>query len=273
MIAKAFENVLLVEARSRRGESAADLPARRLTSAGEVTEAMASGRGPKYWIARDVSALLRSLADGAAEEAPAPRGEHFVVVLASLDAARQAVLDAVFRRVLVQDRDAGFLPLEELAEVFASPNREELLIGGVVDLQDEVVVLYRGNMEPLLVPTAWFEPSGDGVRPDFGDFAVADFGQTVRFGDYEATAEAILYEFDAEYRRRARRRLREADRTFGGSLRRLRLQKGVRRDDFPGLSEKQVARIERGEISKPRASTIAALAKRLGVRPEEIEEY
>ncbi len=165
------------------------------------------------------------------------------------------------------------LALDELAEVLASPERAELFIGGVVDEADEVAVLYRGSLDPLLVPLAWFAPPGDGTAPDFGDLAVNDFGQTVRFGAYEAAADAILYEHDANFRRRARRRLRETERGFGPSLRRLRLQKGVARDDFPGISAKQVARLERGESGKPRPATLAALAARLGVRPEEIEEY
>lgn len=221
-----------------------------------------------YWIAQGVSTLLSALASG-----HSPRGDHSIVVLEAVNAGRQAVLDAVFRRVLVLDKNTQVLPLEELAEVFVAPNRDELFIGGIVDRQDRVVVLYRGDMEPLLVPTTWFEPSGNGVEPDFASFEVTDFGQTIRLGRYEAAGDAILYEFDPEYRRRARKRLRATDNSFGACLRRLRLQKGVRRDEFPGVSEKQIARIERGETGRPRAATLARIAERLGVRAEEIEEY
>ncbi len=61
--------------------------------------------------------------------------------------------------------------------------------------------------------------------------------------------------------------------SFGGCLRRLRLQKGVGRGDFPGINMKEIARIERGEIKKPHAATVKAIARKLGVEPEEIEEY
>jgi DNA-binding Xre family transcriptional regulator len=260
--------VLLLEEKASAAKPPADVPGRRLSSAEEIADALASERGPMYWIAHGVSTLLSTLATGRSSH-----GDHNIVVLEAVNAARQAVLDAVFRRVLVLDKNTHVLPLEELAEVFVAPHRDELFIGGIVDRQDGVVVLYRGNMEPLLVPASWFEPSGNGVRPDFADFEVTDFGQTVRLGPYEASGDAILYEFDPEYRRRARKRLRATDNSFGACLRRLRLQKGVRRDDFLGVSEKQIARIERGETGKPRAATLAKIASRLGVQPEEIEDY
>jgi helix-turn-helix protein len=263
------EEVLLLEPKRSQAGPRPELPARSLSSSREVAEAAAaSGRGPQYWVAQGIRPLLEVLAAG-----DGPRGDHRIVVLQPVDAARLAVLDAAFHRVLVGDESTNLLPLEELVEVLASRRRGEFFIGGVVDKQDEVVVLYRGNMEPLLVPTSWFEPSGNGVRPDFDDFGVTDFGQTVRLGEYEAAADAILYEFDAGYRRKLRRLRHEEDRSFGACLRRLRLQKGVARDDFPGVSEKQIARIERGETGRPRAATLAAIAARLGVRPEEIEEY
>lgn len=260
------DRVLLLD--EARGAGAGGLLARRVSSSEEVAEVFSSSRGPRYWIARRVTPLLRTLAAG-----QGPRGDHFLVVLEAVNASRHAVLDAAFRRVLVQEDGTSLLPVEALAEVLDSPRRDELFIGGVVDGQDRVVVLYRGTLEPLLVPADWFTPSGNGTRPDFDDFEVTDFGQTVRLGDYESSVDAILYEFDAEYRRRARKRERETDRSFGACLRRLRLQKGVARDDFPGVSEKQIARIERGETGKPRAATLAAIAARLGVKPEEIEEY
>jgi hypothetical protein len=58
----------------------------------------------------------------------------------------------------------------------------------------------------------------------------------VRLDAYEAATDAILYEFDEAYRRRAKRRRLVQDRSLGGALRRLRLQKGLRRADFPGIT-------------------------------------
>jgi hypothetical protein len=52
-------------------------------------------------------------------------------------------------------------------------------------------VLYRGNLESMVVPLGWFAREG-GRRADADDFAVTDFGQTVRLGSFEAASNAIL---------------------------------------------------------------------------------
>lgn len=91
--------------------------------------------------------------------------------------------------------------------------------------------------------------------------------------EYEASSDAILYEFDAEYRRRAKARLRSQDDSWGGALRRLRLQKGLGRSDFPGVSAKEIARLERGEIERPHARTVERIASVLGVLPGDISSY
>ena len=123
------------------------------------------------------------------------------------------------------------------------------------------------------MPLRWFRRRPDGPRLDVSDLAVANCGQTVRLGDYEAATDAILYEFDDEYRQRAKRRQLETERSLGGALRRLRLQKGLRQSDFPGLTAKEIARIERGEVKKPQQRTLVAIAKRIGVAVEEISTY
>ena len=127
---------------------------------------------------------------------------------------------------------------------------------------------------PLTVPFSAFEKSGDGTRPDFNELSVIDCGQTVQLGDYEAAVDAILYEYDPEYRRRiTKQRLRE-DQSFGASLRRLRKQRGLRREDFePDLSAKTLARIEQGKVKRIHNKTFNALAKRLSVEPEDIETF
>ena len=84
----------------------------------------------------------------------------------------------------------------------------------------------------------------------------------------------MLYEFDADYRRRrAQTRLQE-DRSFGASLRRLRKQRGLRREDFePEVAAKTIARIEQGKVVRIRQATLSALAKRLAVEPREIATF
>jgi transcriptional regulator with XRE-family HTH domain len=82
-----------------------------------------------------------------------------------------------------------------------------------------------------------------------------------------------IYERDPEYRRRAKKRMVQEEQTLGGSIRRLRLMRGLARAEFPGLDEKSLARIERGEVERPRRATLEAIAKRLGVAVDELGEY
>ena len=166
------------------------------------------------------------------------------------------------------------LPPEELVDVLLGRREEarDVFIGGSVDPVSETLTLTRGDLDTVVVPLSMFRPSGK-ATPDPSDFAVEDYGHTVRLGKYEAAADAILYEVDPDFRKRLNAKRRRDERGFGASLRRLRIQRHLSRADFPGLSPKTLARIERGETGKPHGKTLAVLAKTLGVMPEEIETY
>ncbi|MEX2120596.1 MAG: helix-turn-helix transcriptional regulator [Pirellulales bacterium] len=167
----------------------------------------------------------------------------------------------------------SFLPSEELAEVLAARNRGDLFIGGTVDRASETVSLWRGNLDSLVVPFSAFPPSGDKISPDFEDFAVTDYGHTIRLGNYEAAGDAILYELDPAYRRRKTKERLQSERTLGASIRRLRKQRGLRREDFAPLAAKTLARIEQGKVNSVHGKTLSTIAKVLGVEPAEIKTY
>jgi Helix-turn-helix domain len=263
-------DLVMVDDRQPGRWAASSFPGRRLHSRDEVRAALgrARGRRPTVWIARRASQLSPLAAEGRL-----PRGDHRLLLLQEAEGAQRDFLHVVFRVVVAPGSGVALLPTDELMEALAAPHRADLFVGGLVAPADEAVVLFRGTLEPLVVPFTWFRRREAAPEPDFAAFAVGDYGQTVRFGAYEASSDVVLYAHDAAYRRRAReRRLRE-DASFGASLRRLRLLKGVSRDAFPGVSEKQVARIERGEIRRPRRATVEALAARLGVAPSEIASY
>jgi hypothetical protein len=135
------------------------------------------------------------------------------------------------------------------------------------------VLLYRGTLEPLVVPLRWFTNLASRAQMDPADLRVIDHGQTVRLGTFEASADAILYEFDALYRRAAKKRLLHNDSSLGASIRRLRLQRGLSREEFPGLSAKAIARVERNEIARPRSGTLAIIARVLKVSPDSLRAY
>lgn len=181
-------------------------------------------------------------------------------------------LHGCFGNVIGEAPSFTTLPLDELADVLNSDNKEELFIGGVVDERTKTLALVRGNFERLTVPLSFFGPSG-AAKPDFRKFSVDDYGQTIRFGNYEASADAILYELDSDYRRKINAKRRANEKSFGASLRRLRIQRGLSRDAFSGTSSKTIARIERSEVGKPQGRTLSIIAKTLKVAPDEIESY
>lgn len=242
----------------------------RIRTQKQLREIFLSERGarrPTVFVS-STATHLAALVDVAHHEA----GNLRLFVWEKLAPERKEYLQTLFRTVVSTGGDLHLLPSEELAEVLSSEGRADLFVGGAVNRVEGVVVFYRGSFDRLSVPLVWFERSSD-VEPDFDDFEVTDFGQTVRFGDFEASTDAILYDFDPDYRSRMKQRQLGLDDTFGGSLRRLRELRGIRRSDFAPLSSKEVARIERGEVKKPRKATLQAIAKRLGVEDEEITTY
>ncbi len=190
-----------------------------------------------------------------------------------LDMNSIPTLTSLFDRLAFK-ANGGFLPPHELAEVFESENRSDLFIGSSVNSDTETITFWRGDFRSLTVPFSTFNNSGDGTKPDFEECAVIDSGLTVQLGDYEAAVEAILYEHDLEFRRRLSKKRLQEDQSFGASLRRLRKQRGLRREDFePGICAKTIARIEQGKVSRVQKSTLDVLSSRLGVAPEEIESF
>ena len=262
------EPVVLVAPGSGTPQPFSRLQVDRVRSEADAARAFEQHWRRALWIAPRASAvgLLARLSGR-------PRGDQRLLLLGPATGSRHGLLHAIFRFVVAPGNGVRLLPTEDIVDVLVSAEREDLLIGAAVDAEARSVVLYRGSLEPLVVPLAWFKARRGGPKPDPVDFEVIDSGQTVRLGPYEAATDAILYEFDADYRRRAKRRRLEGDRSLGGALRRLRIQKGLSRGDFPGISEKEVARIERGEVKRPHAETVAALAKRLGVRPDDVATY
>jgi hypothetical protein len=252
------------EAAARRFEA---LKPRLLRSAEEVQLAFEENWRQALWIVPRLSGMSRLTTIRGGR-----RGDQRLLFLGHLEGVRREVLHANFRFVVALAEGMKLLPIDELTEVLAAPNREDLFIGGALDTTDRALVLYRGNLEPLVVPLSWFS-SASGPRPDPTQFEVTDSGQTIRLGEFEAASDAILYEFDIGARRRSKQKSIREDQSFGGALRRLRKQRGLRREDFDGISAKEIARLERGEVSRPHADTLERIAKTLGVRPDEVETY
>jgi hypothetical protein len=200
------------------------------------------------------------------------RGSHLITLTPPRSESIPALL-GLFRPVFGLVEGFQWLPKDELVEIITRDDASERFIGGSVDPKARTLMLLRGDIEAVVAPFSMFPESGDGTAPDFAGFRLADYGRTVALGDYEASADAILYELDPAYRRRLRKQRRLSERTFGASLMRLRKQRRLKRTDFAPVSSKEIARLERNEVGKPHAKTLEVIAERLGVRLEEIGSY
>ena len=200
------------------------------------------------------------------------RGAHLITLTPPRSESIPALL-GLFHPVAGLVEGFQWLPGEELVEAIMNGDASDRFIGGSVDPKAKALTLLRGDIEAVVAPFALFSKSGDGTAPDFARLRLMDYGRTVALGDYEASADAILYELDPDYRRRLRKQRRQSERTFGAALMRLRKQRRLKRTDFGQVSSKEIARLERNEIGKPHAKTLEALGDRLGVRSEEIESY
>jgi DNA-binding Xre family transcriptional regulator len=262
-------SMILLDRRSKRAAAFAGLRPRVVSSAKGLGYSVAHASKDSFWVS-----YASDLTDALVKRtAPAPSTLGFGLFIHPLDVKTIPALSSLFRRIAFAN-DGGIIPAEELAEVLEATNRENLFIGGFVNKATETITFWRGNLESLTVPFSAFEKTGRGTEPDFDQFSVIDCGQTVKLGDYEAAVDALLYEYDPEFRRAiAKKRLQE-DTSFGASLRRLRKQRGLRREDFePDVTAKTVARIEQGKVTRIQKSTLESLAKHLSVEPNEIESF
>ncbi len=270
------DTLLLIEGAPEVTASFAEAGAQRLRTAEEITESYREAQPGTRWVSdaealENLTHVLRAIVPSEPEQALL----LFFERVYPLDRARWQFLNAYFHTLVLADPSGQFLPRDEMAEVMASDTARDYVIGGEIDEKDQVVVLYRGTLDRLPVPFSFFRPSGSGRAPEFSRFAVADWGQTLRFGDYEASVEAVLYERDPEYRRRAKANRVQRDASFGGAFRRLRLLRGLTQSSFPGVSEREIRRIERNEVEAERihAETRAVLERELRVPFDEIRSY
>ena len=200
------------------------------------------------------------------------RGSHLITLTPPRSESIPALL-GLFHPVFGLVEGFQWLPKEELVDAITRDDASDRLIGGCVDSRAKTLTLLRGHMETVVAPFSIFPKSGDGMAPDLMKLRLSDHGRTVVLGDYEASADAILYELDADYRRKLKRQRRLSERTFGAALLRLRKQRRLKRSDFSPVSSKEIARIERNEVGQPHAKTLEVIAGRLGVRAEEIDSY
>jgi hypothetical protein len=232
-----------------------------------VRDVVRSGNVRAFWIASNqvaVGWLMKAL-----RESPRRRWGEFVTMKPVSPSMATLLQDRFDRVVLPLQR---ILPLDEIIAIHDRADRSDFCISGSVDRESDTAVLVLGDLSVLAVPLSDFARCGDGPIPDFDAFDIVDHGRTLRFGAFEAAVDAVLYERDPGYRRRLKKARAEEDRSFGASLRRLRRQRKLRLEDFGALA-KTVARIERGDVTRPRRTTLQGIADLLGVAPDRIKDF
>ena len=242
-----------------------------------VLKALERTNADSLWISRrseKTEELARTLVELISNKAQRRSSFGNLLTLEAAKAQVRPTLEGLFGHVVGVSRQFKRLPLEELTEVLrALPDeRRDVFIGGVLNSELGALVLVRGNLERVIVPLTIFRASGR-ATPDFSKFELGDYGHTLRFGEYEATADVVLWEVDPDYRKRAKAKERAHSKGFGPSLRRLRKQRGLSQSDIPNVARKTISRIENEEVEKPHGVTLNRIAKALGVAPEEVETY
>ena len=172
-------NLLLVADQRTEAWAGGDFPAEALRSLDDVLGAFdrtSGARSPVVWIADQATQVCPL-----AQHKPRASANHRLLLLNGASWVEREVLSLVFRFIVSPGQGMRLLPPSELKDVLAAPDRADLIIGGFASPCDDLVVLYRGTLEPLVVPFAWFERR-PGVRLDFEALGVTDFGQTVTFG-------------------------------------------------------------------------------------------
>ncbi|MGE3637374.1 MAG: helix-turn-helix domain-containing protein [Pirellulales bacterium] len=264
-----MSNALLLTPPRNKGQRYGSLQTVEVSSQVRIQESIPTAGKHTLWISDDQGMTLELLKT---LKWPTKRlGRAILLFKPRLELV--TALCAVFDRVAFSS-DGGFLSSEELGEVLGAKNREDLFIGGSVDKDSQTVNLWRGTLDSIVVPFSAFPVSGDGTAPDFDDFEVIDYGQTIRFGEYEAASDAILYEYDPKYRRRKKKERTESEQGIGASIRRLRKQRGLRREDFATVCDaKTIARIEQGKGHAIRQKTLVGIANVLEVTSDDLATY
>jgi len=237
----------------------------------EVEAAMSGRTNKGTWVSftRDFTdILLKHAVDTRADL----RGSHLITLTPPRVESIPALL-GLFHPAFGLGAGFHWLSKDEFVETIVMAVASDRFIGGSVDLKAKALTLLRGDITAVVAPFSIFPRSGDGTAPDFARLRLLDYGRTVALGSYEASTDAILYELDPDYRRKLRKHRQQSEKTFGASLMRLRKQRGLKRSDFAPISLKEIARLERNEVGRPRAKTLEVLASRLNVCAEEIETF
>ena len=173
----------------------------------ELESAIASATKRTTWVS-----FTRSSTDLLLERPSTPgadlRGSRLITLTPPRSESIPALL-GLFHPVFGLGEGSRWLPTSELVEAITTDDASDRFIGGSVDRKAKTLTLLRGDITAIVAPFRLFRRSGDGTAPDFARLRLTDYGRTIALGDYEASADAVLYELDPDYRRRLNRQRRD----------------------------------------------------------------
>lgn len=180
---------------------------------------------------------------------------------------RSEILPAVIgriERVAYFDSPDHLSPIKRKAiEQFDS----SVVLGSLFDSSTGLLTLMRADLVSVPISTDVLKKYLGAIklRPELS----AD-GTMLSSAGKSVPVVNLLMETDAVFRREFRRRTWAQQRDLASRIRHLRKLRRARREDFPGLTSKTIARIERGEIKMPQRETLRLIAIHLGVEIDQL---
>jgi len=198
---------------------------------------------------------------------PAPSAYRRVWGLCAPFVIRSEILPAVlarFERIIYFDAPdhVSSVMQKAIAQFDAS-----VVVGSLFDPAGRILTLMRGDLAAVVVPQEVLSKHFAGIN---GRPQLSDDGTRLVYGDKSVPVVDVLMEVDPVFRREYRRQMWAQQRDLASRVRHLRKLRRARREDFPGLTSKTIARIERGEIKMPQRETLRLIAIHLGVDADQL---
>jgi len=184
-----------------------------------------------------------------------------------LNALQDLALLAADRPVapyLVPDREA----LRRL--VFARAAHAEDKLIASVSLDGNEIVVWSCEPKPYRVSLSAIRALARMPRAALATFRVSESGSRVHWdeGDIDLGLDTFRVHVDPAFRARKEREVRNEAGRYASAIRALREERGLKQSEIPGLSEREVRRLEMGD-HMPQYGSLEKLARSHGLGVEE----
>jgi DNA-binding transcriptional regulator YiaG len=232
-------------------------------------------------------------------------GRILVARLADLDRAQgRRELENLFDTVMVEDdievvlistktdpprSEAAFQALAHLTwragrEIYIAPNADAVarmvfarqakaekdLIASAT-IEGDTLIVWSCEPRRYAVSVSEISALAKMTPETLSDFELSRTGSRIHWnnGDIDLGLDGIRVLADPDVRRRREAEYRKQASRYAGAIRKLREQRGIKQTEIPGLSERQVRRLEQGK-TLPHGETLKKLAATHGMA---IEDY